>query len=381
MINKVYLRPNARLPKIIALAFLLEHLRLTQELPEVIMLPESSQPVGDGIYNLDCHGNGYRQRGMDSELEVVAADFSMPHTRAMIEFHHILRDHNPGGNRPKHLDKNWGSIGFFAASAYDLIAEVAQGNWKWGQDLVIDSDGSIVMDDGRPRFEDKAHREKLQVYDFLRMSMDVVRAHLTAKLPKQKWNDGLNSKVVRSILDGQFQGKKVGSGNFAFPTLSGYVRDLYVSGETVEEIRRKLRPWLRLWRLIENCLDEASEINPHQVIQACGWSCAIFDFSNEAAPGYDNPMIHKAHLRKSNTAAVVIRRPSGHVAILTSGLDAESVARFHRGLELREAGLWHLERGGIYNGSKSRMEVASTGIDVREIATMAKDRLVLSRSR
>src|SRR3990167_2371550 len=75
-VDTIYLRPNPRLPKIVALAVLLDHLRQTgQPTPNIIMMQADKQPTGDGIYNLDCGINEYRERGRASELAVVVEDF------------------------------------------------------------------------------------------------------------------------------------------------------------------------------------------------------------------------------------------------------------------------------------------------------------------
>ena len=385
MINKVYLRPNPRLPKVIALAVLLEHLGKTQDhLPEVIIFTDSMQPKCDDVYNLDCCGNEYRDRGFRTEVEVVIADFGIEPDKALAGLVESVKAHNPQGSRPKHLDKPWGSVGFFTSSGWDVICDVQQGNWKWNDEIVLGPDGEILFDDnGRPKVERKAHREKLGIYDFLWMCVDIVLVHLEARRKQQQaWGDGLKSKVLSSLLEAKFQEKKVSSGNYQFPALSGYIRDLYMTGKKVTEIRDMLRPWFRLWRVVENCLEEAFLVRPTLTVQASGWSCSVFDFysngAGEMIRGYDNPFIHKSHLDFDDTATVVIRRATGHVAIMTSRINHDSVARLAGALNRKEPGLWHHERGGIYNGSKSRLEVKISAVPLSEVARLAKQCLVLN---
>lgn len=399
-IHTIYLRQSPRLPKIIALAVLLEHLRLTgQKAPRVVMARVDKQTSGDGVYQLDCGPNEYRDRNKDSELAVVMEDFGIATDGPILELLGATAEHN--GRREKTstrpsflLNQGWGSLGFFTGCGWPLIEEVHAGHWRWNSEPVEGREGELVLDDkARPLFQRSSTPQPLGAEDFLGMCLDVIYAYLRVKRnsPVQEWSEGAKLKTISSMLQAKFIGsdlqqRAVSAGSFKALTISGYIRHLYVQGAGRDEIRNKLRPWLRLWEIVGDCYEDANEAKPLARFRVGLDSTGVaFDLTQQKSPYLDgNPLVHQRWLAmlKEKVHLVIVRRESGHTAVFSRPVLEKRMPDLANELEVAEPGLWFFQGGyAIYNGSFSRQEVPASKLPVvaegeDSIVTMAQEYLL-----
>ncbi len=382
-VHTVYLRPNPRLPKVLALAILLDHLSRTgQPTPGIVMMPEDKQPRGEGIYNLDCGDNAYRKRGKSSELRVVMEDFRIEPDQALNAIIGKAYAHNKGnaGAPTFNLNRGAGSIGWFTSFGWSLIEEVPAGHWRWAQEMEESGEGIVLDDNRRPKMIKSEKATALGANDFLGMVIDVILTHLAAeRLPKEerKLLESMeSSKVISKMLNAKFEGsdlamRAVRSGNFDFPTMSRYIRDMYVLGTSVDDIRLRMRPWLRLWEMAGDCYDDAESLVPTKEEKIYSDLRAVaFDLSNLGPAADGNPLVHQRWLGKRDEHGdrqygfVVVRRATGHIAIFGREYE-DRLAELHRFLDNLEPGQWFFQGGmGLYNGSLSRTEVPPTKISL-----------------
>lgn len=388
-LKQIYLRPAPRLPKLIALSMVLWEMRKRNlPEPEICLVPESEQPKGEGIYNLDCCGNGYRQRGFVGEVDTVLEDFPEIEVQPeldcladLVEAHNVritrVKTESGGGTQRSTrnlLNRYHGSVGFLTGCGWDLIDEVGASKWK---ELVYGPAGELnLTGDHEPVTAGPAAR-RLTQGDFLQMSLHVIYTYVQAQARIRECGDtvfmteGRGDAVVRSLLTLDFQGKGIGSGSFEPLTLSAYIRDLWNLGRTPREISNLLSPWVSVWFQAEQCLEEAPRLNPTyrfrfgQVQKADG---VVFDFrvkpGQPAAPGSDNPLVHQAWLGDTASGhpraqCVIVRRPSGQVGIFCRSVDWKSVGKVASGLQDLETQRWFYESGGVIfgGGTKSRCDV------------------------
>ncbi|HEX9503240.1 MAG TPA: hypothetical protein VF974_02860 [Patescibacteria group bacterium] len=394
--HTVYLRPNPRLPKVIALGVLLDYIRQKGgTLPQVHMVPADEQRAGTGIYQLDCGPNEYRERHYLSELAVVMKDFGIPMDRVLMGLDKDMAAHNKGVSLQEKksfffMNHSWGSAGWFSGCGWPLIESVPKSHWRWNPQLLEADEGQIVLgDNGRPKFVKGSKPEALTAQNFLAMQLDLILTFLAAERlerPVQMWSEGEKMKGIRSILEAKFTGsnlqqQRVKNGNFQFPTMSGYIRNLWVTGSTVYEIRNKLRPWLRLWDIAGDCYIDADSVKPmlHNRLQNDPPSFgAAFDLGLDKSPAADgNPLIHQRWLAKSkdHIQLVIVRRETGHVVIIVRKPYADKMEGLANRLNGMELERWHLQGIGVYNGSFSRVEVLPTEIPLDALMHIVHEEL------
>lgn len=394
-LGTLYTRPEIRFTKIVALGILLDYIdEQGLQRPHTKLMLESLQPTGPGIYNLDCNGNGYRERGMN-EVEVVMHDFSIPANPEYFDLSNLVTAHNVrdlfthGANGLKQastrncMDLSHGSVSKLTGHGWRVTDQVKIGSPKWHKAMKEGLNGEPVLDiNNKPIFYTVAQRDPLTSEDFLWMCVDVVisriKAERTRRLDAQKakdaWTKAQGLKSIDTLMSTHFQGKPIKAGNSAFPTLSGYVRDLVHTGTPLDQIRTELGRWLRLAQVIDDCFYEALSFegetfrlkSDNLEDQPVG---RIFDLmqvdGEKIHPLADNPVLHNAWLGDPNTYCVIVRSTSGHVAIFTRNMETRSIDKLAAEL-IRQEGeeIWSYEQGPIYNGSRSREHQKRTQFSV-----------------
>lgn len=383
----IYLRPAPRLPKLIALSMIYWQMwRNKMELPAIIMMPEADQPTVEGIYNLDCKGNGYRQRGFISEVDTVLEDFPEIEVRPeldcladLVESHNVrfTRVGDPGQTHRSTrnvLNQHPGSLGFLTGSAWDIIDHISSYAWK----KVIKGQVGAEIKKGPLTQEDFLDLALHMIFMFVEAEKD----RREGKAPR--WKDGMKVPEIQHLMDTEFQGKKIGGGMGQPLTIAKYIQDLYQTGFTIQQINDLLAPWMTIWLHLERALDEAPNIEPlHWFRIGEGKNNAVvFDFLTKAK-GWDNPLVHQGWLNDDDRGrpranCVIIRRHTGHVAVFTRGVFEDSIKNFGYELINRENGAWVYEGGWvIFNGSKSRPDQKPTQMELATIVAGAEQELKL----